>query len=110
MATIILFAPLIGAIICGFGWRLIGERAGQVITTALVFLAAALSWYIFLTFGGETQQITILRWIESGTLGSEWSIRLDRLTAQHAAHDVQQSHVLASLRCGARILRCAPAG
>ncbi|KAF0114315.1 MAG: NADH-quinone oxidoreductase subunit L [Rhodobacteraceae bacterium] len=81
MATIILFAPLIGAIICGFGWRLIGERAGQVITTAMVFLAAALSWYIFLTFNGETQQIVLMRWIESGTLGSEWAIRLDRLTA-----------------------------
>ena len=81
MATIILFAPLIGAIICGFGWRIIGERAGQVITTSLVFLAAALSWWIFLTFNGETQHITILRWIESGTLGSEWAIRLDRLTA-----------------------------
>lgn len=81
MATIILFAPLIGAIICGFGWRLIGERAGQVITTALVFLAAALSWQIFLTFDGETQRIVLMRWIESGTMGSEWAIRLDRLTA-----------------------------
>ena len=81
MATIILFAPLIGALICGFGWRLIGEKAGQVITTALVFLAAALSWYIFLTFDGETQKHVIMRWIESGTLGSEWAIRLDRLTA-----------------------------
>jgi NADH-quinone oxidoreductase subunit L len=81
MATVILFAPLIGALICGFGWRLIGEKAGQVITTSLVFLAAALSWWIFLTFDGETQHITVLRWIESGTLGSEWGIRLDRLTA-----------------------------
>ncbi|WP_374431289.1 NADH-quinone oxidoreductase subunit L [Tabrizicola sp.] len=81
METIILFAPLVGAIICGFGWRLIGERAGQVITTALVFLAAALSWQIFLTFDGETQRIVIMRWIESGTMGSEWAIRLDRLTA-----------------------------
>ena len=81
MATIILFAPLIGALICGFGWRLIGEKAGQVITTAMIFLGAALSWYVFLTFDGETQHITILRWIESGTLGSEWAIRLDRLTA-----------------------------
>lgn len=81
MAMIILFAPLIGAIICGFGWRLIGEKAGQVITTALVFLAAALSWQIFLTFDGETQRIVIMRWIESGTMGSEWAIRLDRLTA-----------------------------
>ncbi len=81
MATIILFAPLIGALICGFGWRLIGEMAGQVITTALVFLAAALSWYIFLTFDGTTQQIVLMRWIESGSMGSEWAIRLDRLTA-----------------------------
>ena len=29
MATIILFAPLIGAIICGFGWKIIGETAAQ---------------------------------------------------------------------------------
>jgi NADH-quinone oxidoreductase subunit L len=81
METIILFAPLVGALICGFGWRLIGEKAGQVIATALVFLAAALSWWIFLTFDGETQRIVLLRWIESGTMGSEWAIRLDRLTA-----------------------------
>jgi len=81
MATIILLAPLIGALICGFGWRLIGEKAGQVIATSFIFLAAALSWWIFLTFDGETQRIVLMRWIESGTLGSEWGIRLDRLTA-----------------------------
>ncbi|WP_309666339.1 NADH-quinone oxidoreductase subunit L [Tabrizicola sp.] len=81
MATIILFAPLIGALICGFGWRIIGEKAGQVIATALLFLAAALSWQIFLTFDGETQKIVLLRWIESGSLSTEWAIRLDRLTA-----------------------------
>ncbi|MES2665969.1 MAG: NADH-quinone oxidoreductase subunit L [Pseudomonadota bacterium] len=81
MATIILFAPLIGALLCGFGWRFIGERAGQVLTTALVFLAAFLSWVIFLTFDGETQQIHLLTWIQSGTLDTEWAIRLDRLTA-----------------------------
>ncbi len=81
MATIILFAPLIGALICGFGWRLIGERAGQIIATSLLFLAAILSWYIFLTFEGDTQQIVLMRWIESGSLGADWAIRLDRLTA-----------------------------
>ncbi|GAB1480340.1 NADH-quinone oxidoreductase subunit L [Paracoccaceae bacterium] len=81
MATIILLAPLIGAIICGFGWRLIGEKAGQIIATALVFLGAALSWQIFLTFDGETQHIVLLRWIESGALSTDWGIRLDRLTA-----------------------------
>ena len=78
---IILFAPLIGALICGFGWRLIGEFAGQVIATGMIFLAAALSWYIFATFQGDTQHITIMRFIESGSLATEWGIRLDRLTA-----------------------------
>ena len=28
-----------------------------------------------------TEQITVLRWIESGTLAADWAIRLDRLTA-----------------------------
>jgi NADH-quinone oxidoreductase subunit L len=81
MAQIILFAPLIGAILCGFGWRLIGEKPAQILTTALVFLAAALSWVIFLTFDGTTQHITVLRFIESGALSTEWGIRIDRLTA-----------------------------
>ena len=81
MATIILLAPLIGAIICGFGWRIIGERAGQIITTAMIFLAAFLSWVIFLGFDGETYKVVLLRWIESGSLGTEWAIRIDRMTA-----------------------------
>jgi NADH-quinone oxidoreductase subunit L len=81
MTTIILFAPLIGALICGFGWRLIGERAGQVIATGLVFLAAVLSWVVFLTLGPETTQVVLMRWIDSGTFAAEWAIRLDRLTA-----------------------------
>ncbi|NRB03782.1 MAG: NADH-quinone oxidoreductase subunit L, partial [Rhodobacteraceae bacterium] len=81
METIILFAPLVGAILCGFGWRIFGETAAQWIATGLLFLAAVLSWIVFLTFDGTTEQIQILRWIESGTLSTDWAIRLDRLTA-----------------------------
>ena len=81
MEKIILFAPLVGAIIGGFGWRIIGERGAQILTTSLLFLAAALSWIVFLGFDGETQHIQILRWIESGALSTDWSIRLDRMTA-----------------------------
>ena len=80
-AKIILFAPLVGAILCGFGWRLIGEKAATWATTLILFVAAILSWYIFLTFQGDTQHITVLRFIESGTLSTEWGIRLDRMTA-----------------------------
>ena len=81
METIILFAPLIGALICGFGWRLIGEQAGQVIATGLLFLAALLSWIVFFGFDGTTEEIQIMRWIESGSLATDWAIRMDRLTA-----------------------------
>jgi NADH-quinone oxidoreductase subunit L len=81
MATIILFAPLIGAILCGFGWRLIGEKAATWLATLILFMAAILSWYIFLTFDGETQHITVLRFIESGSLSTEWGIRVDRMSA-----------------------------
>ncbi len=81
MVTVILLAPLVGALICGFFWRLIGERTGQIVSTALLFLAAGLSWYVFLTFDGVTQHVSLLRWIESGSLSTDWGIRLDRLTA-----------------------------
>ena len=81
METIILFAPLIGAIICGFGWRIIGETAAQWTATGLLFLACLLSWIVFFSFDGVTQQIPVMRFIESGTLATDWAIRLDRLTA-----------------------------
>ena len=86
METIILFAPLVGALICGFGWRLIGEKAAQWTATGFLFLAAFLSWIIFLTFDpfaheGGSYTVSVLRWIESGSLSTDWAIRMDRLTA-----------------------------
>ena len=81
METILLFAPLVGAILCGFGWRIFGEAAACWIATGLLFLSAFLSWIVFLSFDGTTENIQILRWIESGTLSTDWAIRLDRLTA-----------------------------
>ncbi|NRB00442.1 MAG: NADH-quinone oxidoreductase subunit L [Rhodobacteraceae bacterium] len=81
METIILFAPLIGALIAGFGWRIIGGTAAQWVATGLLFLAAFLSWIVFLTFDGEMERVQILRFVTSGTLVTDWAIRLDRLTA-----------------------------
>ncbi len=81
MESIILFAPLAGALIAGFGWKLTGIRGAQWISTGLLFLACAFSWIVFLTHGPDTQHIQVLRWIESGTLSTDWSIRLDRLTS-----------------------------
>ena len=81
MESIILFAPLVGSLIAGFGWRFIGIRGAQWITTGLLFLACFFSWIVFFQHGPETQYVQIARWIESGTLSTDWSIRLDRLTS-----------------------------
>ena len=86
MESIILFAPLVGAILCGFGWKIIGETAAQWTATSLLFLAAFLSWVVFLTFDPSLHDngrysLSILRWIDSGTLTTDWAIRMDRLTA-----------------------------
>ncbi|SPJ27288.1 NADH-quinone oxidoreductase subunit L [Falsiruegeria mediterranea] len=81
METTILFAPLVGAILCGFGWKFLGEKAAMWTATGLLFLSCLLSWIVFFTFDGVTQQIEILRWIESGALSTDWAIRLDRMTA-----------------------------
>ncbi|PVH27681.1 NADH-quinone oxidoreductase subunit L [Pararhodobacter oceanensis] len=80
MATILLFAPLLGALICGLFWQVIGEKAGMVIATALLFLSALLSWVLFLSYDGVAESIQVLRFIDSGTLVGDWAIRLDRLT------------------------------
>ena len=81
METLILFAPLIGALIGGFGWRLIGEKGAMWVTTGLLFVACFFSWVVFLTHDGTMEKIQLLRWIESGSLSTDWGIRMDRLTA-----------------------------
>ncbi|MBC7157824.1 MAG: NADH-quinone oxidoreductase subunit L [Rhodobacteraceae bacterium] len=81
METILLLSPLVGALICGLGWRLIGEQAGQVVATGLLFLSMLLSWIVFFGFEGETQHVELMRWVTSGSFDAPWSIRIDRLTA-----------------------------
>ncbi len=81
MEKIVLFAPLVAALIAGFGWRVIGEKAAQYLTTGVLFLCCILSWVIFIGFDGETRHVPVLDWIVTGDFVSEWSIRLDRLTA-----------------------------
>ncbi|MEO0342293.1 MAG: NADH-quinone oxidoreductase subunit L [Pseudomonadota bacterium] len=81
MESILLFAPLVGALICGFGWRIIGETAGMAVSTGLLFLSALLSWVVFLGHDGGVDVTVVLKWIESGSLSTDWAIRIDRLTA-----------------------------
>ena len=80
----IVFAPLVASIIGGLGGRMIGHTAAKAITTGGLFLAAALSWPIFLAFIGgdaEASVVPVLKWVESGALTFDWALRIDALTA-----------------------------
>src|ERR1700756_772369 len=84
LVTVILFAPLIGAIIAGLFGRRIGNTPSMAITTGLLFLACALSWTVFSqwTWGGlEPFTVTYLPFIQVGQFISNWSFRLDGLSA-----------------------------
>ncbi|MCV6595225.1 MAG: NADH-quinone oxidoreductase subunit L, partial [Silicimonas sp.] len=61
-------------------------KAAQWTATSLLFLVAILSWIVFFTFDPFAHEngsytVTVLRWIESGSLATDWAIRIDRLTA-----------------------------
>jgi len=60
-----------------------GSRLAEVITTGLLFVACALSWYAFVTvgFGGHEAKIAVLNFITSGDLKIDWALRIDSLTA-----------------------------
>lgn len=85
MYSAILFLPLIGAIIAGLFGRVIGHKAAEYITSALLVLAAILSWIVFFDVGlsadGTKAKVELFQWITSGRLDVSWGIRVDTLTA-----------------------------
>ncbi|WP_027548096.1 NADH-quinone oxidoreductase subunit L [Bradyrhizobium sp. WSM2254] len=60
-----------------------GSRAAELITTALLFVAAGLSWMTLVDVGfmHHDMRIPLLPWILSGDLQVYWTLRVDTLTA-----------------------------
>ncbi len=81
----LVFAPLLAAIVAGLFGRRIGERVSMALTTGLLFLSAALSWFTFsqVVWGAWTQHYVfeLFPFIGVGDFQSAWSIRLDTLSA-----------------------------
>ena len=59
--TLIVFLPLLAAIIAGLGNRIIGNVPAKLVTTAALFVACGLSWPIFLGFLSGSSRIGLLR-------------------------------------------------
>lgn len=83
MYTAIVFLPLLGAIIAGFGRNKFSARSLEILTTSVLMIAAILSWIAFVNYGihdNETS-ITLFNWMNSGSLDVSWEVRIDGLTA-----------------------------
>jgi len=84
LVPIIVFGPLLGAIIAGLFGRKIGNVPSQAVTTGLLFVSAILSWVVFAnwTWGHlEPFTLTLAPFIHVGDFVSNWSIRIDGLSA-----------------------------
>ena len=83
MEYIVIFLPLLGAFFSGFFGNLIGNKFSQILTSAFVSISAIFSILIFynvLTNNYESNLI-VAKWINSGTLNVNWSIKIDALSS-----------------------------
>ena len=83
MEKLIIFLPLSAAIISGFFGKIIGNRSSQIVTSSFVSLSALISIYVFYDVinNDYINNVVIAKWISSGQLDVNWSIKIDQLSA-----------------------------
>ena len=83
MYVLIVFLPLVAALIAGLFGRAIGDRGSQLVTSTAVIIGAILSWVALyqIAFQQTTEVIELLTWIDSGDFDVNWMLRIDSLTA-----------------------------
>ena len=83
MEYIIIFLPLLGAILSGFFGKFIGDRISEILTSLFVSITAILSIIVFynVIISDYYNNITLFTWINSGTLNVNWSIKIDALSS-----------------------------
>ena len=58
---LIVFLPLLAAIVAGLGNRMLGNFAAKLVTTGALFISCALSWPIFVSFlAGSAEALSCL--------------------------------------------------
>ena len=83
MEILVVFLPLIAAILSGFFGNKIGNKFSEILTSLFVSISAILSIYIFydVIINNYNSNIIISSWISSGTLDVNWSIKIDPLSS-----------------------------
>ncbi|MFZ8924922.1 MAG: NADH-quinone oxidoreductase subunit L, partial [Candidatus Puniceispirillaceae bacterium] len=83
MYSLIVFLPLLGAVIAGFLSLYNRDRAAEIVTVSGLLLSLLFSIIAFanVAIGGVPETVVVARWITSGTFVADWSLRFDTLTA-----------------------------
>ncbi len=83
MEISIIALPLIASIISGFFGKLIGDRNSEIITSLLVSISAIFSVLVLyeVIVNQYQENIIIAKWINSGSLEVNWSMKIDSLSA-----------------------------
>jgi NADH-quinone oxidoreductase subunit L len=83
MYHLIVFLPLLAAIVVGLFGRRIGDTAAMAVTCLAVIVSAVLSWVAFylVISKGMVVTVKVLDWIDSGSFSVDWALKIDQLTA-----------------------------
>ncbi|MDB5407038.1 MAG: NADH:ubiquinone oxidoreductase subunit [Rhodospirillales bacterium] len=83
MSILVVFLPLVAAIIAGLFGRFLGDRGAQVVTTGALLIAAVLACVTFFNVAiqGHGGTVDLFTWIDTGELQVHWALRLDTLSA-----------------------------
>ena len=83
MEISIIALPLIASIISGLFGKFIGDRNSEIVTSLLVSISAVLSLIVFyeVIFNQYEENIIIAKWINSGSLEVNWTMKIDALSA-----------------------------
>jgi NADH-quinone oxidoreductase subunit L len=83
MDVLLVFLPLLGALITGLFGRQLGDKASQVVTTGLLLVSAVLAVIVFadVAGAGHTRVTHLFTWFNSGSFQVDWALRVDQLTS-----------------------------
>jgi NADH-quinone oxidoreductase subunit L len=86
LALLVVFSPMIGALVAGLFGRIIPEKVSMAVTTGLLFVAFTCAATIFYGHWSKTLElpedpIRLFTWIDVAGFKSTWSVRLDAISA-----------------------------
>ena len=83
MEYLVIFFPLLGAILSGFFGKFFGDKLSQILTSFLIVLSTIFSFVIFykVVYENYSNISIIAKWIDSGSLSIYWSIKIDALSS-----------------------------